>query len=106
PLPSPVPPPPPSSPKTRSRSSPTPPSLPPTPVPPAIGSSSALILVECYQQGKAVKVRAISPGYHLDWNVQFPRELRQAGLRYQVTALQESKQGGFYRAVGPIVPYL
>lgn len=63
------------------------------------------VLVECYKQGSQLKVRAISPGYRTDWNVKFPRNLRQAGMRYQVKDLVEAKQGGFYRVVGTIEPF-
>ncbi len=63
------------------------------------------VIVECFQQGRQLKVRVISPGYHADWHVQFPRNLRQLGQRYRVTALQAAKQGGFYRVVGTIEPY-
>lgn len=60
------------------------------------------VLVECVRQGGKLKVRAISPGYDPGWNVQFPQNLRQVGVRYRVEALQEAKQGGFYRVVGKI----
>lgn len=60
------------------------------------------IVVECYKQGSKLKVRVISPGYNPDWNVQFPRNLREEGARYRVEELREAAKGGFYRAVGNI----
>ena len=72
---------------------------------PAAITSQAMnpgILVECIKQGSKLKVRVLSPGYHSDWNVQFPQNLRQEGIRYTVEALKEAKQGGFYRVVGQI----
>ncbi|CAN1211360.1 WGR domain-containing protein [Tumidithrix helvetica PCC 7403] len=62
------------------------------------------VIVECFKQGGKLKVRAISPDYHSDWNVQFPTKLRQESVRYRVEALEEAKQGGFYRVVGQIQP--
>jgi hypothetical protein len=60
------------------------------------------VLVECISDGGKLRVRVASPGYHPDWNVQFPRNLRQEGTRYVVDAVRESAQGGYYRAHGDI----
>jgi RNA-directed DNA polymerase len=60
------------------------------------------IIVECYKKGSKLKVRVVSPGYNTDWNVQFPRDLRQEGARYRVETIQEASQGGFYRVSGEI----
>lgn len=60
------------------------------------------VLVECYPDGVQLRVRVVSPGYHSDWHVQFPKDLRQAGARYVVEAVRESARGGFYRAQGDI----
>jgi len=51
-------------------------------------------------------VRVVSPGYQPDWNVQFPRNLREEGAQYIVTALRESAQGGFYRVYGEIKKFV
>lgn len=59
------------------------------------------ILLECFRQGQRLRVRVLSPGYHTDWMVQFPRNLRQEGDRYLVETLHESSQG-FYRIQGDI----
>ena len=48
------------------------------------------------------RIRAVSEGYHTDWAVQFPRELRELGAKYVVDELRESGSGGFYRAHGAI----
>lgn len=65
-------------------------------------STSQGIMVECYKQGSKLKVRVVSPGYNPNWNVQFPRNLRQEGARYFVEELREDARGGFYRAGGKI----
>lgn len=56
----------------------------------------------CVQQGGKLRMRVISPGYHSDWNVQFPKNLRILGNRYLVDSVRESTQGGFYRSYGNI----
>ena len=60
------------------------------------------VVVECYQDGANLRVRVVSPGYHSDWYVQFPKDIRQAGGRYVVEGVRESARGGFYRAYGDI----
>jgi hypothetical protein len=60
------------------------------------------VVVQCVAEGGKVRVRVVSPGYHADWNVQFPRNLRQEGTRYVVDSVRESTQGGYYRAHGDI----
>jgi predicted DNA-binding WGR domain protein len=60
------------------------------------------VVVECVTEGSKLRVRVVSPGYKKDWNVQFPRNLRQEGGRYVVDEVRESAQGGFYRAYGNI----
>ncbi|MEU6586506.1 hypothetical protein [Nocardia sp. NPDC046763] len=60
------------------------------------------IVVECVQEGDALRVHVVSPGYQRGWNVQFPRQIRQAGTHYVVDAVTESARGGFYRVRGDI----
>jgi len=47
-------------------------------------------------------MRVASPGFHSDWNVQFPKNLRILGRRYMVDNVLEANQGGFYRYFGNI----
>lgn len=60
------------------------------------------VVVECVEQGGGLRVRVVSPGYRDGWNVQFPRDIREAGARYVVDAIAESGRGGFYRVRGDI----
>ncbi|OCQ94149.1 molybdenum metabolism regulator [Nostoc sp. MBR 210] len=60
------------------------------------------VIVECFQDNSKLRVRVISPGYNSNWNVQFPKDIRQAGDRYLVQEIRESARGGFYRAYGDI----
>ncbi|MBD2297983.1 WGR domain-containing protein [Nostoc sp. FACHB-190] len=64
--------------------------------------TSGGVIVECFQDGSKLRVRVISPGYNSNWNVQFPKDIRQAGDRYLVQEIRESARGGFYRAYGDI----
>lgn len=64
--------------------------------------TSAGVIVECFQDGSKLRVRVISPGYNSNWNVQFPKDIRQPGDRYLVQEIRESARGGFYRAYGDI----
>ncbi|MFW6357691.1 MAG: reverse transcriptase family protein [Chroococcales cyanobacterium] len=60
------------------------------------------VIVECYKKGSKLKVRVVSPGYDPEWNVQFPRNMREDGKRYRVENIEEASSGGFYRAIGKI----
>ncbi|WP_243755162.1 hypothetical protein [Paractinoplanes brasiliensis] len=44
----------------------------------------------------------MSSGYHRDWQVQFPKGIRERGSRYVVTGVREATRGGFYRTYGEI----
>ncbi len=66
--------------------------------------SSQGVLVECFKQGKKLKVRVLSPGYNPEFSVHFPSKLRQEGMRYWVAEIREATQGGFYRVYGKIQP--
>ncbi|BFM39242.1 WGR domain-containing protein [Synechocystis sp. LKSZ1] len=60
------------------------------------------VILECFRQGQQLRVHPLSEGYHRDWMVQFPRDLRREGDRYWVQELREAKQGGYYRTYGDI----
>jgi predicted DNA-binding WGR domain protein/outer membrane protein assembly factor BamB len=65
-------------------------------------NAGAGVIVECVLEGSKLRVHVATPGYHADWNVQFPRNLREAGARYVVDEVREATQGGFYRTHGNI----
>ena len=60
------------------------------------------VVVECYEQGGRIRVRVVSSGYHHDWRVQFPSDIREPRARYVVEGVREAARGGFYRAYGEI----
>jgi len=65
-------------------------------------SSGKGVVLECVAEGSALRIRVVSKGYHRDWNVQFPRDVRELGAKYVVEEVREATQGGFYRARGKI----
>ncbi len=60
------------------------------------------VVLHCVKEGSKLRVRVLSAGYHADWNVQFPQNLRVEGAKYLVDAVQESGSGSFYRILGEI----
>ncbi|MEE6261541.1 WGR domain-containing protein [Plantactinospora sonchi] len=60
------------------------------------------VVVECVELGGRLRVHVVSGGYRQDWSVQFPKGIREPGVRYLVTEVREAGRGGFYRAYGDI----
>lgn len=60
------------------------------------------VIVECYKKGEKLRVRVISEGYNKEWNVQFPKNIRQEGMLYIVEDIKASNKRGFYRVYGDI----
>ncbi len=60
------------------------------------------VLVQCLKEKGKLRVRVVSDGYNPDWNMRFPRSIREEGTMYVVDEVKESSQGGFYLAYGKI----
>ncbi|GAB7046946.1 WGR domain-containing protein [Catenuloplanes indicus] len=60
------------------------------------------VIVECIEDAGRLRIRVVSAGYHQNWQVQFPKGIREAGARYVVSGIREAARGGFYRAYGDI----
>jgi outer membrane protein assembly factor BamB len=60
------------------------------------------VVVECVEESGRLRIRVVSSGYHRDWQVQFPKGIRENGTRYVVSGIREASRGGFYRAYGDI----
>jgi outer membrane protein assembly factor BamB len=60
------------------------------------------VVLECVREGSKLRVHAISPGFQANFRVQFPRNIRQEGMRYVVDEVRLSARGNFYRAYGNI----
>jgi outer membrane protein assembly factor BamB len=78
------------------------PTVEPTVVLETVSSTDGGVVLECFQDGARLRVRVLSSGYETGWNVQFPKEIREPGVRYVVEGLRSSERGGFYRAYGEI----
>jgi outer membrane protein assembly factor BamB len=66
-----------------------------------VSSAGDGIVIECIDEHGRLRMRVTTPGYDQSWNVQFPREIRQAGARYVVEQLHPTERG-FYRVRGEI----
>ncbi|HHP7230867.1 MAG TPA: VWA domain-containing protein [Xenococcaceae cyanobacterium] len=60
------------------------------------------VLVQCLKEKGKLRARVVSDGYNPDWNMRFPRSIREEGMMYVVDEVKESSQGGFYLAYGEI----
>jgi len=60
------------------------------------------IIVKCVKEGGKLRMKVMTEGYHKDWNIQFPRDIREEGSSYVVDQLIEASRGGFYRVFGNI----
>ena len=60
------------------------------------------VLVQCIQDKSKLRVRVVSDGFNPDWNMRFPKSIRQSGMLYVVEDVKESSSGGFYLAYGKI----
>ena len=60
------------------------------------------VLVQCLKDKSKLRVRVVSDGYNPEWNMRFPRSIREEGIMYVVDEVKESSQGGFYLAYGEI----
>ncbi|MBD2181275.1 VWA domain-containing protein [Planktothrix sp. FACHB-1355] len=68
----------------------------------AVSSVDQGVLVQCFRESGKLRIRVISDGYNQDFNVQFPRNIREEGVTYIVDEINLSADGSFYRASGNI----
>ncbi|NET14023.1 MAG: VWA domain-containing protein [Okeania sp. SIO1H6] len=68
----------------------------------AVSTAEGGVLVKCFREGGKLRVRVISEGYNSEFNVQFPRGIRQEGVTYVVDEMKLSANGSFYRVSGKI----
>ncbi|OQW95029.1 MAG: hypothetical protein BWK79_03800 [Beggiatoa sp. IS2] len=60
------------------------------------------VLIQCVQEGKKLRARVVSDGYNPDYNVRFPRSIRELGVLYVVDEVIEAAGGGSYIACGKV----
>ncbi|NJO17986.1 MAG: VWA domain-containing protein [Thioploca sp.] len=65
-------------------------------------SAESGVLVQCLREQGKLRIKVISPGYHPDFHVQFPRRLREEGVTYVVDEITASVDNKFYRSAGKI----
>jgi Ca-activated chloride channel family protein len=72
---------------------------------PVVTKVESGILIKCFRQGGKLRTRVISEGYNPDFDVLFPRHLREEGAIYVVDEVNMAESGTFYRACGDIKLY-
>ena len=60
------------------------------------------VIVQCVQEGSKLRARVVSDGFNPDWNIRFPRGIRELGILYVVDEVVEAGGGGSYIANGEI----
>jgi Ca-activated chloride channel family protein len=60
------------------------------------------ILVQCVKDGSKLRARVVADGYEPDWNMRFPRSIREEGMLYVVEAVKTAPDGKSYIACGEI----
>ncbi|MEH2333257.1 vWA domain-containing protein [Nostoc sp.] len=65
----------------------------------SVGNS---ILVQCVKDGSKLRARVVSDGYEPDWNMRFPRSVREEGILYVVDEVKTAPDGKSYIACGEI----
>ena len=60
------------------------------------------VIVKCLNINGKLRVRVLLEEYNPDWNVQFPRNLREEEALFIVDEIREAARGGFYRVYGNI----
>ncbi|MBR8831100.1 MAG: hypothetical protein N5P05_003807 [Chroococcopsis gigantea SAG 12.99] len=64
------------------------------------------ILVQCVKDGSKLRARVVSDGYEPDWNMRFPRSVREEGMFYVVEEIKIAPDGKSYIACGEIKRFL
>jgi Ca-activated chloride channel family protein len=60
------------------------------------------VLVQCVKEGSKLRARVVSDAYEPDWNMRFPRSIREEGMLYVVDEIKTGPDGKSYIACGQI----
>jgi Ca-activated chloride channel family protein len=60
------------------------------------------VIIQCVKEGSKLRARVVSDGYDPDWNIRFPRSIRELGVLYVADQVVTVAGGGQYAAVGEI----
>jgi Ca-activated chloride channel family protein len=69
---------------------------------PTTSAVGAGVLVQCVKEGSKLRARVVSDGYDPNFNMRFPRDIREEGILYVVDEVIEASGGGSYIACGDI----
>jgi Ca-activated chloride channel family protein len=69
---------------------------------PTTNAVGAGVLVQCVKEGSKLRARVVSDGYDPNFNMRFPRDIREEGILYVVDEVIEASGGGSYIACGDI----
>jgi len=64
------------------------------------------VLIQCVKDGSKLRARVVSDGYEPDWNMRFPRSIREEGMLYVVEEVKTAPDGKSYIASGEIKRFL
>lgn len=65
-------------------------------------TADGCVLVQCVREGSKLRARVVSDGYDPNYNMRFPRDIREEGILYVVDQVIEAGSGGSYIACGKI----
>jgi len=60
------------------------------------------VLVQCVPEGKKLRARVVSDGFNPNYNIRFPRSIRELGVLYVCDQVVEAGGGGSYVATGEV----
>jgi Ca-activated chloride channel family protein len=60
------------------------------------------VLVQCVPEGKKLRARVVSDGFNPNWNIRFPRSIRELNVLYVCDSVVEAAGGGSYVAGGEV----
>ncbi|MBD2682227.1 MULTISPECIES: VWA domain-containing protein [Nostoc] len=64
------------------------------------------VLVQCVKDGSKLRARVVSDGYEPNWNMRFPRSVREEGMLYVVDEIKTGPDGKSYIACGEIKRFM
>jgi Ca-activated chloride channel family protein len=60
------------------------------------------VIVQCVAEGSKLRARVVSDGFDPNWNIRFPRSIRELGVLYVCDQVNVVSGGGQYAAAGEI----
>ncbi len=64
------------------------------------------VLVQCVKDGSKLRARVVADGYEPDWNMRFPRSVREEGMLYVVDEIKTGPDGKSYIACGDVKRFI